>query len=102
MSEQSSGWKIDKTINLPLLLSLLTAVVYVTIRFTTVENDTARAMEKATRVDDAQVSAARATTDQITALRVEFRGDVREVNNKLDQVILRLGETPRNLKEWTK
>lgn len=102
MSEQSSGWKIDKTINLPFLLSLLTAVVYVAIKINSVENLAANGMEKATRVDDAQVSAARATTDQITALRVEFRGDVREVNNKLDQVILRLGDAPRNLKEWTK
>jgi hypothetical protein len=91
MAEQVSGWKIDKTINLPFILSLVAALVYVTLAMARSENKADRAIEKADRAEAGQV-----------VMRSEIRNDMRDMSNKLDTVIMRLGTAPANLKEWTK
>lgn len=99
---QQSGWKLDKTINLPLLVSLLTVVVVVTARLSSVEAKADKAVETAARVENQQAAQSVATTQQIAAMRAELRVDVKEVSGKVDQLVLRLGDRPSNLREWTK
>ena len=98
---QQSGWKLDKTINLPLLVSLLTVVVVVTARLSSVEAKADKAVETAARVESQQAAQSVATTQQIAAMRAELRVDVKEVSSKVDQLVLRLGDRPRNLDQWT-
>lgn len=101
-NEESGGWKFDKTVNLPTLVTIVSMVVMSTLAYASVKADAARANERVDRVETRQENSDRATAQHLTSIRAEFRADNQIMMNKIDQVIMRLGDTPRNLKEWTK
>lgn len=100
--QQHSGWKLDKTVNLPTLITIVSMVVSGTLAYASVKADAARANERLNSVEARQELNARETTQQLSTLRAEMRADNSAMSTKIDQVIFRLGEAPRNLKEWTK
>lgn len=99
---QHNGWKFDKTVNLPVLITCLSFLVYFTLHLGRVDAKSEKAIEIASRVDTQQSAQAVATTNQIAAMRVELRSDVKDVTNKVDQLLMRFGDRPRNLDQWTK
>lgn len=113
MDQQNSGWKLDKTVNLPTLITIVSMVVTGTMAYASVKADAARANERLNSVEARQDFNARETAQQFSTLRAEMRADSismaskfekanSSMSDKIDQVIFRLGDTPRNLKEWTK
>lgn len=101
MSEQN-GWKFDRTINLPTLVTIVTVVVSGTLAYASVKADAARANDRLDRVERHQRESDQNTAQQFSTFRAETRADNQTIMNKMDQVIFRLGDAPRNLKEWTK
>lgn len=101
MSDQN-GWKIDKTVNLPTLVTIISLVVGGTQAYASVKAEAARANERIDRVESHQRESDRNTAQQFSTFRAEVRADNQTIMNKMDQVIFRLGDPPRNLKEWTK
>lgn len=102
MDQQNSGWKLDKTVNLPTLITIVSMVVTGTMAYASVKADAARANERLNSVEARQELNTQQTAQQFSTLRAEMRADNAAMSGKIDQVIFRLGDTPRNLKEWTK
>ncbi|OZI57680.1 hypothetical protein [Bordetella genomosp. 4] len=99
---ERQSWRFDKTINIPMLIGLVTSLVYLTSYITRVDNTAQGAMEIAKRVDATQVAQAQAVSREIAGLRSDNRADLRDLNSKVDQVLFRLGDQPKGLSEWTK
>lgn len=99
---ENNGWKFDKTINIPILLALVSALVTGTLAYANVNSKAEKALDTSQRVERNQTEQTQAAAQQMTALRIEMRADNKAMADKIDQVIFRLGDTPRNLKEWTK
>lgn len=98
---RSSGWRFDRTLNIPTIATVLTMFVSV-VGFAINANSKAdEALRQVQEVKAAQMAQASANSSQNNALRTEIRADIRDVNQKLDQLLYRLaGQT--NMKEWTR
>ena len=103
--DQSPGWKWDKTINVPTVLAILTALVttigwgIATYRDVDKKID-AGISERTTlrrdvdRLDSLTAEIRRDQLSQLQQLRSEVRSDLRDVNGKLDQLLMRGGSRP--------
>lgn len=94
--------KFDLTINIPIMLTMLG---FVAGGSAWVANVDARGEENAREI--AKLASRQSSQDekvsrQIADMRAEVRMDMRDMNGKIDQVIWRLGDPPKNLKQWEK
>ncbi|SOE49135.1 hypothetical protein [Orrella dioscoreae] len=98
---RSSGWRFDRTLNIPTIATVLAMFISV-VGFAINANSKAdEALRQVQEVKAAQVAQSTAASTQTSALRTEIRADLRDVNQKLDQLMFRLGGQA-NMKEWTR
>ena len=99
-------WTFDRTVNLPTLLTILAMVVSsgaVGFRFVNeqdlrlaevdrrmdgIERKAIHAVEKVDAVSAVQAAQDKTQAAQMQSLRNEFRNDLRDINGKLDQLLL--------------
>lgn len=104
--EKLHRWTFDRTVNLPTLLTILAMVVSigaVGFRFVNeqdlrlaevdrrmdgIERKAIHAVEKVDAVSAVQAAQDKAQAAQMQSLRNEFRNDLRDINGKLDQLLL--------------
>ncbi len=95
--DRGAGVKLDLTINIPTLLSLMAllagAITYVNGQITALNNqqlltngDVKVLQTQMMAVTQAQVSLRSDTTGQIQQMRTELRGDLRDLKQSLDQI----------------
>lgn len=96
------SWRIDKTFNLSTVIAVVVAVVGVTSFGVRANNDLENRINKVTydaetiRLDVRRIETmvnAQATTQSgsLSTLRVEIREDLKEVNGKLDRLLVPVG-----------
>lgn len=110
---EKTRWSFDKTLNLPTLLMITSMTTGATLfvakgwseqdrRIDAVERRAEAVQIDVRRVETLQAEQARATTDTLQTVRGEFRSDLRDINSKLDALLLNSNSTRRNMKEWSK
>jgi len=113
-------WVLDKTLNVPTLLTIGTLVVGAASfgvstmndqnnrmseqdrRIDSVERKADSAVEGIKRVEALQSMQAQNQDAQLQTLRNEFRSDLRDINSKLDTLLLNSGGFRPETKGWTK
>ena len=116
MSEPTADktrWSFDKTLNLPTLLLIASMTTGATLfvakgwneqdrRIDAAERRAEAAQADVRRIETLQAEQARSMTDTLQTVRGEFRSDLRDINSKLDALLLNSNSTRRNMKEWSK
>lgn len=106
---QLNRWRLEKTVSIPTIFVVLSAFLGVITYAQDVKSEATKAMEKAERVEATQATQAAATAAQVSAIRsevastrMELRGDIKEVNDKLDRLIFQLGVSNQKTERWTR
>lgn len=94
---RNERWKFDKTLNIPTMLTVIGLGVSLTSYATKIENKADNALAGVQRVEAVQTANQQTQTLQVQTLRAEIRSDLRDVNAKLDSLLLRLGTGMRNI-----
>lgn len=97
-----TGIKFDLTINIPIMLTVGAALVSGSMWISGVDAKASLALTTAQDVKQAQAVQTAATSREIAVVRSELRNDLKDIGSKVDQIIWRLGDSPKNLSEWTK
>ncbi|WP_028354762.1 hypothetical protein [Bordetella petrii] len=97
-----SGIKFDLTINIPMMTGLVITLMTGSMWLARVDAKADQALNAANDVKQVQAAQTASTAREISAIRTELRDDVKDVSQKVDQIIWRLGDSPRNLSDWTK
>jgi hypothetical protein len=97
-------WKFDKTWNLPTIITILTVGVSAVAYVARVENKADNALQGVARLEAQQTAQGQSQSVQLQNLRAELRADLRDVNAKLDSLLLRLGTGMRNIdsSDWSR
>lgn len=98
---QPAQWRFDSTINLPTLVSVGLALVGAIWWGSGVDQKAEQALSEAKEAKSAIRAQSSTNAEQLQAMRAELRGELKDVSQKVDQVIWRLNTPPRNLQEWT-
>lgn len=100
MASDGHGVKLDLTINIPVMITVVSLAISGAVWVAKVE---AKAEYAALGVDslkkDQEVWVA-SVKQELAAMRSESRLDMRDLQIKVDQIIWRLGDPPAKLKEW--
>lgn len=110
---EKTRWSFDKTLNLPTLLMITSMTTGATLfvakgwseqdrRIDAVERRAEAVQIDVKRVETMQSEQARSANDTLQTVRGEFRSDLRDINSKLDALLLNSNSTRRNMKEWSK
>jgi hypothetical protein len=122
--DQKAGWRFDRSISLPALVSIA-VVVFSVVAFGVRETnsvdrrlaDVARETEllkiniqkieanqvSVTASQNAQIQSLRAEqATQMTTLRTEIRQDLKDVNDKLDRLLFNGSSARQGTREWTR
>ena len=100
-AEHRTHWRFDRTINLPTLVSVAMALGGAAWWGSTVEQKAAQALEVAQETKSTLRAQTLTNAEQMSAMRTELRAELKDVGQKVDQIIWRLSSPPRNLQEWT-
>lgn len=106
-------WGFDKTLNIPTTLMIIgmscSAVMFVAKgwadqdrRIDAIERQSLAVTQDLGRLEARQGSQGTQTEAQIQALRSEFRGDLRDINGKLDALLLNRASSRPETKHWTR
>lgn len=110
---ESRKWGFDKTLNIPTMLMIAgmtaSAVMFVAKgwadqdrRIDAIERQTQSISQDVTRLDARQGTQGTQADAQISKLRDEFRGDLRDINGKLDALLLGRASNRPETKHWTR
>ena len=116
MSEPTADktrWSFDKTLNLPTILMIASMTTGATLfvakgwseqdrRIDAVDRRVEEVQIDVKRVETMQSEQARSANDTLQTVRGEFRSDLRDINSKLDALLLNSNSTRRNMKESSK
>lgn len=106
-------WGFDKTLNIPTMLMIAgmtaSAVMFVAKgwadqdrRIDAIERQTLSTAQDISRLESRQGTQGTQVDTQISALRSEFRGDLRDINGKLDALLLGRASNRPETKHWTR
>ena len=110
----SKRWTFEKSLNIPTMLMILgmttSAVLYVAKgwseqdrRIDSSERKAETAMLEMKRLEAVQATQARDQAAQMSSIRSEVRTDLRDINSKLDTLLLNsAGARNHDLKQWSK
>lgn len=96
----TNGIKLDLTINIPVMITVVVTAVSGGMWVANVDakaNSAAKGVEELSIRQAAQDAAIK---EAITSMRNEVRMDMRDMGMKVDQIIWRLGDPPKNLQQW--
>lgn len=99
---KSGGVKLDLTINLPVMFTVIVTAVGGGMWLAKAEAKADEALKGVASVKEYQTSQSAIVWQELANMRAEVRSDMRDINMKIDQIIWRLGDPPKNLKEWQK
>lgn len=97
-----AGIKFDLTVNIPGMLMIGGAMVSGVFWLSSVDAKASLALATANEAKQAQATQTASTSREIAVVRTELRDDLKDINSKVDQIIWRLGDSPKNLSDWTK
>lgn len=100
-AEAPQKWAFDKTLNIPTMLMICgmttSAVLFVARgwseqdrRIDAAERHANMAVNEVRRLEGIQSAQSSANSDQISSIRNEFRSDLRDINSKLDTLVMRV------------
>lgn len=110
----SKRWTFEKSLNIPTMLMIIgmttSSVLYVAKgwadqdrRIESSERKAEAAMLEMKRLEAAQAAQARDQAAQMSTIRSEVRTDLRDINSKLDTLLLNsAGARSSDLKQWSK
>lgn len=110
---QPRKWAFDKTLNIPTMLMIAgmtaSAVLFVAKgwsdqdrRIDSIERIANSAAQDVKRLELLQSDQAQGQSAQIQSLRSEFRSDLRDINSKLDALLLNSAGSRPETKGWTR